>query len=77
MAHSTDELESIATVATRRRDSLSSLRKERGDLASVVNNAVETIRPLIDEAAHDLTVSSARYFDSGMSVTLTNRSVLR
>ncbi len=33
------------------------LRMERVDLATVVNNAVETSRPLIDSSAHELTVS--------------------
>jgi CheY-like chemotaxis protein len=33
------------------------LRRERVDLATVVKNAVETSRPLIDSAGHQLTVS--------------------
>jgi len=33
------------------------LRKERVELAAVVNNAVETSRPLIDSGGHQLTVS--------------------
>ena len=33
------------------------LRKERVDLASIVKNAVDTTRPLIDAAGHELTVT--------------------
>jgi PAS domain S-box-containing protein len=33
------------------------LRKERVDLAAVVGNAVEAVRPLVDEAGHRLTVA--------------------
>jgi signal transduction histidine kinase/DNA-binding response OmpR family regulator len=33
------------------------LRKERIELASVINNAIETARPLIEEAGHQLTIS--------------------
>ena len=32
------------------------LRKQRVDLASIVNNAVETSRPIIDDEAHTLTI---------------------
>lgn len=33
------------------------LRKERVEMARVVQNAVETARPLIEQASHELTVS--------------------
>jgi signal transduction histidine kinase/ActR/RegA family two-component response regulator len=33
------------------------LRKERIELASVINNAVDTARPLIEEAGHELTIN--------------------
>ena len=33
------------------------LRKERIELARVINNAVETARPLIEDASHELTIS--------------------
>lgn len=33
------------------------LRKERGDLATVVQNAIETSRPLIEQSGHTLTVN--------------------
>ncbi len=48
-----DDLLDISRIT---RDKLE-LRKERVDLAAIVRNAVETSRPLIDSAGHQLTVT--------------------
>ncbi|MBL8828793.1 MAG: PAS domain-containing protein [Planctomycetaceae bacterium] len=49
-------LEDLLDVSRISRNSLE-LRKERVDLASIVSAALETSRPVVDEGAHELTVT--------------------
>ncbi len=53
MVHLVDDLLDVSRIS---RDKLE-LRKERVELAAVLNNAVETSRPLIEASGHELTVS--------------------
>lgn len=53
MARLVDDLLDVSRITQRRLD----LRKERITLASVINHAVETCRPLADSAKHELSVS--------------------
>ncbi len=52
MVHLVDDLLDVSRISRGKLD----LRKERVDLAVVLNNAVETSRPLIDSNGHELTV---------------------
>jgi CheY-like chemotaxis protein/two-component sensor histidine kinase len=53
MVRLVDDLLDVSRVT---RDKIE-LRKERVDLAAVLNTAIETSRPLIDAAAHELTIT--------------------
>jgi len=53
MARLMDDLLDISRITSNKLE----LRKSRIDLASVVKNALDTSRPIIDEAGHELTVA--------------------
>jgi PAS domain S-box-containing protein len=55
MVHLVDDLMDVSRIS---RDQLQ-IRKERVALAAILENAIETSRPLIEEAGHQLTVSLA------------------
>ncbi len=52
MVHLVDDLLDVSRISRGKLE----LRKERVELAAVLNNAVETSRPLIDSSGHQLTV---------------------
>ncbi|MGA9768451.1 MAG: ATP-binding protein, partial [Blastocatellia bacterium] len=53
MVHLIDDLLDLSRISRGKVE----LRKERGNLATVLHNAIETSRPLIEQSGHQLTVS--------------------